>query len=293
MRRVPSTNTDQAFTDSTSLGGYGFRLAGLESAADWLTPSDPQWPVMSIVRRHGHVTIHPYLVNDERAEFCTRDQTDQIGSVHLDRLTMTARFTSPGGFSDNAVVHPDLGLLGAIAQRWGGRDVFHGGAFLTDRGAWAVLGAKEAGKSSLLGLLAAGGVGIVADDALVVADQQVLAGPRCIDLRESAADWLQQGSDIGMIGERRRWRVRLPAVPSSAPLRGWVLPTWGAELSFHSVPPRDRLQLLCQSLTLADVPIQPAQLLALAALPMIVFRRPRLWPAAEESTDRLLEHLQR
>ena len=148
------------------------------------------------------------------------------------------------------MIHPDLGFIAAVVNRWAGREVFHAGAFLAENGAWGVLGTREAGKSSLLGQLAAKGVPVFADDALVVEDRTAFAGPRCIDLREGAADWLQQGTDIGMVGNRRRWRVRLPAVPATAPLAGWIVPEWAEHIELRSAPAALRLTLLNASVYL-------------------------------------------
>lgn len=274
------------------VGAYGLRITGIDDALPQLSSTPPDWPVLRIVREIGPPAIeHRFRADDAVLEYRTFDRTQQVGSVRLDRATTSARFTGPGGFATDAILHPDLGLLAAAVNGWAGRDTLHAGGFVLGRGAWAVLGAKEAGKSSLMAMLAAKGFGIVADDALVVDDGAVLAGPRCIDLRQGAAAWLGLGADIGLVGARRRWRLTVPQVPAATPLSGWIVPAWGERVEFAVVPPTLRLPLLTSCLTLARAPRQPARLLALAALPFIVFRRPRTWATAEDATARLVDHL--
>ena len=80
-------------------------------------------------------------------------------------------------------MHPTLSRLAlhvALAQ---GRDALHAGALLGSAGAWAVVGTKEAGKSTLLAACARAGIEVMTDDALFIDGDSCLAGPRCIDLR--------------------------------------------------------------------------------------------------------------
>ncbi len=203
-------------------------IEGLEFVGRPARAGLSHWPRLRIIRSIGPCPVErPTVIGDDWAAVRTADQTGQVGGIRVDRDPLTASLTSPGGFSDDAVIHPDLGFLAAVVNRWAGREVFHAGAFLAENGAWGVLGTREAGKSSLLGLLAAKGVPVLADDALVVEDRTAFAGPRCIDLREGAADWLQQGTDIGMVGNRRRWRVRLPGGPRHRSARGLDRPGVG------------------------------------------------------------------
>ena len=66
----------------------------------------------------------------------------------------------------------------AVFARWRGLETLHGGAFVDDRGgAWAVLGDRGAGKSSLLAALALAGHEVVADDLLVLDGGDCFAGP--------------------------------------------------------------------------------------------------------------------
>lgn len=269
------------------LGAYGLRLTGLETAARYLADAPADWPDLAIERAEGT----PGVERDIVAEDWARYRVLGGGHVHLDREPLTARFTAAAGFSDDAMAHPGLAMLAAITNRWLGRDAFHAGAFLAGAGAWGVLGAKEAGKSTLLGYLAAKGVGIVSDDVLVLGDGRGFAGPRCVDLRPSAADWLGQGVDIGVVGGRRRWRVRVPPVPAEAAFQGWIVPAWGADVELAAVPPAGRLPLLYANLALTRIPRRPDRLLRLAALPCLTFQRPRRWAAMDEAVGMLLDRV--
>jgi hypothetical protein len=277
---------------SHRLGAYGLHLTGLDTASRYLVKAPATWPQLAIERTAAPAaSIDQATMNDDWAEFGVLDRSNRVGHGRIDRAPLAARFTGPAGFDDDAIIHPGLGMLAAIANRWLGRDAFHAGAFLTGDGAWAVMGAKDAGKSTTLAHLAAKGRGIVADDVLIIDNGHAFAGPRCVDLREGAADWLGQGESINTIGERRRWRVHVPAIPPVVPLRGWILPTWGDRIELEPVPALRRLPLLYANLALTQIPRYPDRLLSLAALKFLVFRRPRRWEAMEEAAATLLDRL--
>ena len=282
-----------ADSDEQRRGAYGLCLTGLRSVERYLTIAPDGWPRLVVERVVGAASRleNDVFVGGEWAGYDTLDQHGQIGSVRLDRESLRARFTSPGGFSDHAMVHPNLGMIAAVTNYWLGRDAFHAGAFVTEAGAWAVLGVREAGKSSLLGQLASKGVGILSDDVVVLDEGRVLAGPRCVDLREGAACWLGQGDDLGMVGNRRRWRVHVPQVPAAVPLRGWIVPVWADRIRFDNVPPAVRLRLLVESFSVWGVPRPPERLLPLIALPFLEFARPRRWEEVEAASAALLERL--
>ncbi len=150
---------------------------------------------------------------------------------------------------------------------------------------------REAGTSSLLGHLAAKGVGIVVDDAVVDdEDGFVLAGPRCVDLHEGAADWLGQGKDIGMVGARRRWCMH--CLPFQRPCRcgvgsrqsGRTASSWRLGVVLQ---PR----LLYANRYLAQFPRRPRRVLDLIPLPIAIFRPSRRWESAEEATAALLDRV--
>jgi hypothetical protein len=133
------------------------------------------------------------------------------------------------------LVHPHLAPGAAVLARWLGRETLHAGAVLAGGGAWAMLGDRESGKSSTLDWLAAHGHPVLADDLLVLDGSDVLAGPRCIDLRADAAQRLGAGEPLGVVGTRERWRLRLGPLASSAPLRGWGILDWGDDVAVEPV----------------------------------------------------------
>ncbi len=75
-----------------------------------------------------------------------------------------------------------------------GRRSFHTGAFVASGGAWGILGGRDDGKSTMLAWLAVHGHEIVCDDVLIVGQGDALAGPRCIDLRQSAYTHFAMGT---------------------------------------------------------------------------------------------------
>ena len=286
MNSDPKQST--AYQTSDSLGTYGLHLVGLSNASRLLGAAPANWPTLEIQRRVGVAELTHEIVTGDEAAF--RLQGD-AGTVHLDRATLTARFTLRRPIDDEAVVHPFLALSAAIVSRWLDRDAFHAGAFVVDDGAWAVLGNKGTGKSSTLGFLAVNGTTIVTDDVRVLADGDALAGPSCVDLRPDAAEFLDAGEDLGIVGARSRFRVVLPPAPSRVPLRGWVFPAWSDTLEVVPVPVSQRLSLLAANLALTRTPLHPQRFLDFAALPCWELRRPRRFDMLGETASLLLDRL--
>jgi hypothetical protein len=190
---------------------------------------------------------------------------------------------------DRDMVHPYLAPAAAVAARWAGRETFHAGAVVTAAGAWALLGDKENGKSTTLAWLALHGHDVLVDDLLVLDGVHALAGPRCIDLREGAAQRLDAGEPLGMVGLRERWRVTLGPVAPAVPLRGWIALGWGDELAIEPVRGSERMLALIPYRAVALEPRAPQDLMALASLPVWRLRRPREWQSLVPAAERLLE----
>ena len=93
----------------------------------------------------------------------------------LERGERTATFTGLP-LSHDELVHPYLGAAACITNRWAGREVYHAGAFTSGGLAWVVVGAREAGKSSLLAELASRRIPVLADDLVVTDGHQVFCG---------------------------------------------------------------------------------------------------------------------
>jgi hypothetical protein len=272
------------------LGVYGLRLEGVSHAARLLGPAHRDWPCLRIERTLGRRELSQQFADDDAAEF--RLQGD-VGSVRLDRSTLTAQFRVDSPIDDEAVVHPFLALSAAIASRWLGRDAFHAGAFMVNEGAWAILGEKGVGKSSTLGCLGLNGTTVVTDDVLVLDNGDALGGPSCVDLRPDAAVFLDAGEDLGVVGARERRRLLLPTPPDRVRLHGWVFPTWSDTIELVPIPLTRRLPLLVANLALQQTPTNAARFLDYATLPCWEFRRPQRFDSLDESVGRLLDRLSR
>ncbi|HUP72464.1 MAG TPA: hypothetical protein VM282_05405 [Acidimicrobiales bacterium] len=280
-------NQAEDLPSSANLATYGLRIAGLAGARRLLGHAAPDWPVLQVERRIGIAEVDQ-VVTDEWADF--RLQGD-AGSVHLDRATLTAQFDLCRPIDDEATVHPFLAMTAGIVSRWLGRDAFHAGAFVVDDGAWAVLGQKGTGKSTTLGFLAVNATTIVTDDVLVLDSGDAMAGPSCVDLRPDAAEFLDAGEDLGVVGARSRFRVVVPTAPPRTPLRGWVFPTWSDTLELVPVPVSQRLSLLAANLALRRAPLHPDRFLDFAALPCWELRRPQRFDMLPEVAALLLDRL--
>jgi hypothetical protein len=172
-----------------------------------------------------------------------------------------------------------------------GKPSFQAGAFELDGRAWGVLGGREMGKSSLLMCLHRAGVPVLSDDLLVINGGSVCAGPRCLDLRQTAAESFDAGEYLGQVGTRERWRVSLPPVRPEVPLAGWVLLGWADEVSITSLPPATRLAALVDHRGLTVPAAGTGWLLDVVGYPMVLFARPKDWKFSEAAGRQLLEEL--
>ena len=226
-------------------------------------------------------------VSDDRAELAL----ESGGGIVVERDPARATYTVPFPLDDADLVHPYLGSAAAIVAYWVGREIFHAGGFVAGDGAWAVLGEREAGKSSLLAWLAHVGQPVLSDDIVVVEDGHAYAGPRSIDLRETAAEALETGMPLGVVGARERWRLELEQVAPSAPLVGWIFLSWGPELMLERLRGGEVLTRIAAQRAVRLPPAEPATLLRLSGLPAWELRRPQSWHLLEPAGELLLERL--
>jgi hypothetical protein len=250
---------------------FGFRVHGVAPAA--LTPADESgWPELHVRRRVGSAGDGPFHSGEAGARLSLGggDRLD------LDRAARTATYLTAAPLHDDALVHPRLAPAAALMARWDGREAFHAGALLGGGGAWALAGANEAGKSTLLACLASDGTPVLTDDLLIVDRAGVAyAGPRCIDLRPPVLlDGVAAGR-LRAVRDDSRSRMDLPAATAAAPLCGWLFLEWGSRVEAVPCPAHERLGRLLAQRRWATAPIDPRALLDLAALPAWTLRRPR------------------
>ncbi|HEY2652302.1 MAG TPA: hypothetical protein VGI50_10300 [Solirubrobacteraceae bacterium] len=268
-------------------GLYGLALPDLTSDGGLLVGAPAHWRSWRVVRRHGGADAVDGSVGPD----CARLRLAPEGSLVIDRQSRTSTFTMHNPPSDAELAHPYLSATAAIAARWEGWQSFHAGAFVVGEAVWGILGEREVGKSSLLAALAALGADVMTDDLLVLREGKVLAGPRCIDLREGSARALGAGVTIGSVGTRERWRLKLDPVAPELPLAGWITLEWGEDESFHQVAPGERFLRLVDNLTVVLEPPDPPTVLELASLPMVTLRRPRRLDTLARTAESLVTHL--
>jgi hypothetical protein len=268
-------------------GAYGFALEGVAAARALLAAVGAAAPRLALAVALG-ADGGPEVdrVGEHRAEI----RLNTGGWFTLDRLQGSVTFHLDHRPDDGALVHPYLAPAAALAARWHGRDAFHAGAVVARGGdgrAWAVLGEKGAGKSSTLAALAAEGHEVLSDDVLVLDGGEVLAGPRCIDLRAEPARRLAVGESLGVVGARERWRLTLPAALARTPLAGWIVLEWGGAFEARALRGAERLAAVTPHRALRLPPREPSELLRLASLPVWRVRRPAVLDRLEDDAGRI------
>ena len=246
------------------------------------------WTPLELILRAGPVETDEGWVASGRAEFVTLTG----GLIQLDLDQGRAILTAPSLPQADEIVHPYLSSLGAMTAYLIGEESFHAGAVVLDGGAWAIVGEREAGKSSTLASFAARGIPIVCDDMLVLHGRTALAGPRSIDLRGDASESLGLGEAIGVVGTRERWRMRVAPIEPELELRGWIFLEWADELEVVPVPVSQRLERLGRARGALLPPTKPAAVLELARLPGFALRRPRDLGLLPTALDAIVEAIE-
>lgn len=268
------------------VGAWGLRLLGVEAAETLLVDAPDSWPELVLDLAVGPVERQDQYVDDTGSAFPLTGG----GWAALDRGEQRASITVPHELDPDALVHPYLAPVVTMASMWHGRFTVHGGAFVHAGRAWGVLGQRQAGKSSLLGWCSASGLPVLTDDVLAVGGTTAFAGPRCVDLRAAAAQHFGIGRSLGVVRDRERWRVDLPGVVPEVPLGGWVALAWGDSVGVERMATRNLMQLLLDQRGV-NLGVEAEQLLDLAALPAVTFRRPPEWSALDASMEKLLTAL--
>jgi hypothetical protein len=252
-----------------------------------LTECEPTAPIVVVSWRWA-VTVSDHVqVDDRRVSFGTSRAT----SIFVDRDPPRIMFHLPQPPTPDALIHPLGTVPVAILARWRGDVTLHAGAFATAGGAWAVVGHREAGKSTLLAALTTRGVPLLADDLLAVNDGRVWPGPGCVDLRPDAAPRFAGARDLGIVSGRRRFRLSTATETRRLPLRGIFVLAWHDQPDVRVEPltAEERLRLLYDLEYVALVgPADPHALMGLVAVPAWRVIRPRDWAATDTSLDAIL-----
>ena len=243
---------------------YGFRIAG--GPDGWLAvDGGDDWPLLTLAP-------DPTVSLEDQARV-------DWGRMHADVCAE---------LPPDEVVHPLLGRMLPLLADARGIDALHGGLLLGADGAWAVIGARESGKSSLLAQCHRDGASVLSDDIVVLEGTRCFAGPRCIDLREEPARTL--GPGVPVRGGTKR-RIRLPAAPAEAELAGCVWLAWGDETALEPLRPSHRLARLVAHRAEQLWPRDPSLVLDLAVLPAFELRREGGLQSLPASARVLMERL--
>ena len=179
-----------------------------------------------------------------------------VGGESLPRLD--AR-NAPGDGSE--MIQPGVAHVALPELRKLGRVALHAAAILVDEAAWALVGTRKTGKSTLAYACHRAGLTILTEDVLVLEGLRAFAGPRCLDLRVGV-----EGAEVV---RDERHRVTLPPAPAEAPLAGVVYLSWGDEVqpTLRPLDPGERLKRLADG-SRGDAPWRgDIELVEVAALP--------------------------
>ena len=270
-------------TESRDYGAFGLRIRGLPCELLSAIPAEAEWPELTISRK-----LTAPLERPERIGRRTAD----VRLLYGDRAVMrrdarTATLLTEAPADDGTLVHPFLTAAAVIFAWWDGRHAFHGGAFVDSATrAWCLLGERASGKSSTLARISLAGLNVLSDDLIVIDGRDVLAGPRCVDLRPDAAATLGVAARASPVRGGERLRFALPPAPAAVPLHGWLFLTWADAVSLRRLRPSEWLDRLAQyrSTSTAYSP----SLLDLAGLPAWELCRPRRSDSLEPAVERLL-----
>ncbi len=266
------------------VGAYGLAVEGLDSERHLLVPAAANWPSVRISVDPPEAEDRTVLLTD-----CLARYPDRIGGhAVVDRNEGSVRFGGRRRPSSDELVHPRLGMLGAVYAQWLNRAAFHAGAFVAGGRAWAVVGERAHGKSTVIAALALAGLTVLGDDTLVLDGLDCLAGVRCVDLRGDAAAHLGCVQDAAPVRRGTRRRLRLGPAKRETPLGGWLYLAWADQLSVRPVPAAERVQRIARRRGWHRRGVSdPAQVLELASLPAWELRRPRDWSLIGETVDRV------
>jgi hypothetical protein len=255
------------------MGAYGLRIDGLPGATAWMQPQAPEAPGVRVEAEVGPSDGSPSRFDADAADIALLGG----GRLQCRRGTGVVRYLLPRIPPDEDLLHPYLAPGAALLWQWAGVESLHGGAFAFagDRGAFLLLGGKEAGKSTTLAWLAEHAqASVLADDLAVLQDNEVLAGPRSIDLRAAPGS---RGftTPLWPVRDGERNRLTLAPVPGRVPLAAVIVLQWRPKVTLTRISPGDRMTLIgAQRMYRGPWANAPA-ILDVAALPAFYLGRPR------------------
>jgi len=255
-----------------NMGAYGLAVsAAIEP--ELLVPAEASWPRWAVSVEIGErPATFVEVIGDAQSEIPT--SPNGYMTVSRTEATTVVRVRS---LSHHALPHPYLGSTAVLTSPWLGRTSMHAGAFVVDGRVWGVLAGRDGGKSSTLAWFAVNDIAVFADDVLVLSRERAFAAPRVIDLRAGAAEHFGVGVNIGVVGARERWRVRLAPVPGELPMAGWVAIEWGDRVEVSMVGAAERGARLSEGKALLRPERDPLLWLSVISLPMIRLSRPKDW----------------
>lgn len=277
----PSPHRDSTRIQTLPGSCYGINWRGESLSSSLLGPCRRTWPTVRVIQDETPDMSLPETGVDEVAV-----RLISGGHILLRRRLDQATYSVPVALDGEELIHPYLAPAAATFSGWYGREAYHAGAFTFEGSAFALVGDREAGKSTTLAWLADTGSQVLCDDLLVLDGGAVLPGPRCIDLRETSAQRLGVGQPLPSVRSGGRWRMRLPA-SRSAPLRGWIFLGWGDDLEVRPLSPTERLDLILR----LGRPANATAPLNFAELPALQLVRPKVWESLPLALDRLFEVL--
>lgn len=265
-------------------GAYGYRIEGVTSSL--LAKVPDAWPPLTIATGPETDEESPTQVGSESG--CLN--LAMGGSTWLRRVPRSVEVRRREAVSPDVIVHPLLAAFAGVFARWDGRETFHAGAVVVAGQAWGVAAPSEGGKSTFLAATAAAGHAVLSDDLLVLAGDEVLVGPRAVDLRESTTRWLEpRGAELVRDGSRTR--IALPPVAPAAKLAGWVFLEWGEELSLRPLMPAERIVRVAAQRSWNEL-ADPDAVLQAAALPALLLTRPRRFDVLDRTVEKVVQALE-
>lgn len=250
---------------SGRFGAYGFVLNNLDDEGDWLNPAPEDWPTVE-VRQITGTPVTETAIGDEAADIALIGER----SLRLRSDPPEICFVGSTELSRDALIHPYLAPAASVLAHWRGWITLHAGAFEAKGRAWILTADRNGGKSTTLAALSAMGYPVLADDLIVIRDGFALAGPRSLDLREQGQ--FRNAEDLGVLGERRRWRMRLPKVPSEMPVAGVIKLSWLDRANVRAISVEDRSEVMLSALSM---PAGPKGMLRLLSLRVFEVGRPQ------------------